>query len=135
MAAKYAAASTKDNPIVQVSCNYGGEQVFYNININEVDPSNASRLEMFALSAYGDDQGMGTNNTFGTYNTMRYYQGNANELGIIAAEDGLEAFENQKFNWLEICGEVMKSYLKGNLLNQYSEGTSLINLFTKYPKA
>jgi hypothetical protein len=76
---------------------------------------------------------MGTNNTFGTYNTMRYYQENANELGIIAAEDGLEAFENQKFNWLEICGEVMKSYLKGNLLNQYSEGTSLLNLFSKYP--
>lgn len=42
MTAKYAEHSTDADPVIQVSSNYGGKTVIYNVNINEVNPQNAS---------------------------------------------------------------------------------------------
>lgn len=58
MKAQYAPESTKDNPVIQVTSNYGGEWVSYKVNVSEVEPHNASQLEMFALLSYSDDQGL-----------------------------------------------------------------------------
>lgn len=46
--------STPDNPIVQVVSNLGGKKVIYNVEVNKVNPNNATQLEMFALLSYTD---------------------------------------------------------------------------------
>lgn len=38
--------STPANPIVQVVSNLGGEKKIYNVEVNKVDPDNATQLEM-----------------------------------------------------------------------------------------
>lgn len=83
MKAKYAECSTQDNPVIYVETNYGGKTVSYNVNINEVDPNNASRLEMFALCSYADDVGIGDDSTFGTYKTLCSYMEMANHNGFV----------------------------------------------------
>ena len=71
LTARYAADSTEENPIIQVTSNYGGKTVSYNVNIKEVNPENASQLEMFALCSYADDKGLGKGGTFGSYHKLK----------------------------------------------------------------
>ena len=55
MAARYADGSTSENPVVQVSLRKSGNDVeYYDIDINSINPSNATELEMFALCSYAD---------------------------------------------------------------------------------
>ena len=52
--ARYADSSTPENPVIKI-----GD---YEVLVNEVDPHNATQLEMFALLSYLDDTNQ-TNNT------------------------------------------------------------------------
>ena len=133
MNAQYAKDSTSDNPIIQVTSNYGGKTVAYNVNINEVDPQNASKLEMFALCSYADDVGLGTDSTFGSYNAAKYYEINANDNGYISSENTFESFINTKLNWIEMCQRMMTDYYEAGLYGQYKEGQNLIRFFSEYP--
>ncbi len=59
MKAKYAEDSTSQNPIIQIESNYGGKNSIYKISINDINPNNASHIEIFALCSYADEQGKG----------------------------------------------------------------------------
>jgi hypothetical protein len=39
--------STEEDPIIKISCNYGGQQRYYDVHVNEVDPRNASMSNGF----------------------------------------------------------------------------------------
>ncbi len=78
--------STPDNPIVQVVSNLGGEKVIYNVEVNKVNPNNATMLEMFALLSYTDKMGITDGGTFGSHQQLEVYGGGA----------FLEAIENAK---------------------------------------
>lgn len=41
----YSDQSTEKDPIIRVSSNYGGEQRYYDVHVNDVDPRNASQLD------------------------------------------------------------------------------------------
>lgn len=137
MIAKYAECSTQDNPVIYVSTNYGGENVSYNVNINEVDPNRASQLEMFALCAYADDNGIGDNSTFGTYNTLRSYKEMADHNGYLDSQteelSAFEQFKNVKINWVNMSKKVMGLLYKCNDLIQYKKGLNIMDLFSRYP--
>lgn len=137
MKAKYAECSTKDNPVIYVETNYGGEAVSYNVNINEVDPNSASQLEMFALCSYADDVGIGDNSTFGTYSTLRSYEEMANHNGYLDFQieelSTFKQFKNVKLNWVNMNKKVMDLLYKCNDLIQYKKGLDIMNLFSKYP--
>lgn len=137
MKAKYAEGSTQDNPIIYVETNYGGKTVSYKVNINEVDPSCASKLEMFALCSYADDVGIGDNSTFGTYNTLRSYEEMANHNGYLDSQMGelsiFEQFKNIKLNWANMSRKVMDLLYKCNDIIQYKKGLNIMELFSKYP--
>ena len=135
--AAYAKESTSKNPIINVTTNYDGKTVSYNIKVNEVDPNHASRLEMFALCAYADDVGTGDKSTFGTYQTLRTYQEMAKYNGYISSDtegDTLEQFKNAKSNWVNMSQKVMDLLYQCNDLAQYNKGMSIMNLFSDYPK-
>ncbi len=136
MKAKYASCSTPDNPVIYVETNYGGKTVSYNISVNKVDPSNASRLEMFALCSYADDIGIGDNSTFGTFRTLRGYEDMAIHNGYINSETGnLNAFDlykNEKLNWVDMSKQVMDLLFRCIDLAQYNKGLSIMDMFSKY---
>lgn len=116
MVASYSAESTSENPIILVSSNYGGKNVTYEVNINEVNPRNASQLEMFALSSYMDDQGMTDGGSFGTYSKVKYYGLNASENGYnINIDDVME-----KTDWIGMLKEMMSLYFDNS--QTYAQG-------------
>ena len=49
-----------DNPIIQISSNAKGENHVYNIEINKINPQDATEMEMFALCSYADKIGKGS---------------------------------------------------------------------------
>ncbi|MCH5249385.1 MAG: hypothetical protein J1E98_05615 [Lachnospiraceae bacterium] len=110
MTAKYSEKSTEDDPVIRISSNYGGEQRYYDVHVNEVDPQNASQLEMFALSCYMDDKGITDGGSFGSYSKMKVYAQNA-------AYDGLcpdmqdPANISIKFDWVSILKQMAQTYL------------------------
>ena len=129
MRAQYAAGSTDADPIVQVTSNYGGKSVSYNVHINEVDPKNASQLEVFALCSYADDKDISSNTTFGSYQKLKIYGMNAEYNGYCGSMGGTDNFLNAKFDWEDIVTQMMSDYLGAGIYDQYQDGKNLLNLF------
>lgn len=129
MKAQYAAGSTEENPIIQVTSNYGGKTVSYNVNIREVDPENAFWLEMFALCSYADDKGLGKGGTFGSWQKLKVYAENAGENGYCGNPGGYNDFLYKKFDWKNIIGRMMEDFLRAGIYDQYQDGKNLISMF------
>ncbi len=136
MQAKYATDSTEENPIIYVETNYGGDKQTYNISINDINPQNASRLEIFALSSYADDQGIGSGSTFGTYSTLKTFYEMATHNGYLQTKNTTdniwEQFRNEKLNWESSSMKVMELLYRCNDMLQYSRGANIMKLFSKY---
>ena len=57
VSARYAQDSTTENPVVEVTVGQDGEESgVYRININDINPTNATQMEMFALFSHKDAQ-------------------------------------------------------------------------------
>ena len=66
--------STEQDPIIQVDYKVNGERHVYNIHVNDVDPTNASDMEMFAYLTYQGYIGNkipGAINNWSAYKTLR----------------------------------------------------------------
>lgn len=92
--AVYAPDSTLENPIVEV---HSSEEKVYRIYVNEVDPENATQMEMFALCAHADRQNI--HNT----TTSSYEIGFEHEL---FRSDTPEEFTTQKKDWMSKIKEL-----------------------------
>lgn len=110
MAAFNSDKSTAEDPIIKISSNYGGEQRYYDVHVNEVDPKNASAVEMFALCAYLDEQGVTDAGSFGSYNKLKVYGQNASESGnFIDLQDSSNY--NIRMDWIKMLREMAALYL------------------------
>lgn len=88
MTAKYAEDYSEENPVIKVTVTKPNGKEEYRININEVNPRNASEIEMFALCNYADANGIGTGGTFGSWQTLNYYRDNASHNGYFELTNG-----------------------------------------------
>ena len=101
MRAMLSEKSTPDNPIVQVVSNLGGKKVIYNVEVNKVNPNNATQLEMFALLSYTDKMGITDGGTFGSHQQLEVYGGNASSIGYCGSLLGADVFLNEKIQGTE----------------------------------
>ena len=109
MVATYSETSTEEEPVIRVSSNYGGEKRYYDVHVNEVNPRNASQLEMFALSCYTDDKEITERGTFGSYSKMKSFGGNASYLGGFPdVQDPANA--NTKMDWISMLKQMAQVY-------------------------
>ncbi len=119
MKAQYGASSTAEDPVIQVTSNYDGKTVSYNVHINEIDPRNASQLEMFALLSYADDQGISDGGTFGSYQQMKVYADNARMNGYWEGNEDLDSFVNAKHDWITMMTRMQDDYSKAGIYSQF----------------
>lgn len=125
MAAQYSEKSTAEDPVIRISSNYGGEQRYYDVHVNEVNPRNASQLEMFALSCYMDDKGMTDGGILGSYRKMKVYADNAAYHGLCP---DLQNSSNisVKLDWVSILKKMSQVYLENaQTYSQYLDADSL----------
>lgn len=127
MVARYAEDSTESDPIIKVSLR--SEE--YCIKINEVNPRNASEIEMFALCCYADDKGIGTGGTFGSWQTLNYYRDNASHNGYFELTNETDSFQSVKQDWMKMVQLMMKDYMEAGLYKQSLDGKGLLGIFER----
>lgn len=132
MSAFYSEDSTPADPIIHINSNYGGENRSYDVHVNEVDPRNASQLEMFALSCYQDDQGITESGTFGSFSRMKAYAGNDADLGRgMDLQNPENAFA--KFDWVSMLKRMAAEYLQNpQTYSQYLDCGKLSAVLEKW---
>lgn len=124
--------STPDNPIVQVVSNLGGKKVIYNVEVNKVNPNNATQLEMFALLSYTDKMGITDGGTFGSHQQLEVYGGNASSIGYCSSLSGEDVFLNEKFDWTSIMEKMVQVYKDAGIENQAEDCKALFDFFATY---
>jgi hypothetical protein len=100
---KYADDSTPENPIM---CTTTGERV----KINDVNPYDATELEIRIYYAHLDFIGKGTNSKFGTYNDLSLVKATAyvnNFTPYSPMDITEESIKNLKFNWVNLTRKVI----------------------------
>lgn len=132
--AKYAEESTSDNPVIEVVSNRGGEKTVYRVNINEVDPNNATMLEMFALLSYADDQGLSTPNSFSSFQELKVYAMNAAQNGYCESVESFEDFVNVKMDWTKPIDTVGQDYMEAGISEQYDATQALLDFLQNHIK-
>ena len=101
--AEYADSSTEQDPIIKV----GG----YEVRVNDVNPKNATEIEMFALTSYMDDKGLTDNTGMKTFNKMRAYSSQAEYNGFCnGIADPMTAW-SQNRDWTSILQNAKETYL------------------------
>lgn len=121
--------STPDNPIVQVVSHLGGKKVIYNVEVNKVNPNNATQLEMFALLSYTDQMGITDGGTFGSHQQLEVYGGNASGIGFCNSLSGADVFLNEKFDWTSIMEEMVQVYQEAGVEHQAEDCKKLLAYF------
>lgn len=126
--------STEANPVVQISSNEKGQHHYYNIDINSIDPNNATELEIFALCSYMDKIGRGTGSTFGSYNTLSTLRTYGNMVGenVLEEKSTWSDFQNNKKNWVELATKMMNFLSDINCIENYDlmkKGKKLVSYF------
>lgn len=119
MQARYAPHSTTDNPIVRVTVKDGDEWTSYDVNVFEVDPRNASQLEIFALMSYADDQGISRTGNIGSYRQLQMYADNAQQNGYWEGNGSLKDFVENKQNWTQMMEQMYNDYADSGIYSQF----------------
>ena len=97
--ARYADNSTSENPVIEVRISKeNGETQIFQMNINDIDPRNASQMEMFALLSHADAQGI-SEDGLDKSSYMKYLEC-AGQAGMEA--DSAEDFINKKQDWTQM---------------------------------
>lgn len=95
--------SDLNDPIVQIAYGKGDERKVYHVHVNDVDTSNASDMEMFALLSY---EGYKGNNVPGAINNYSAYKAMKANAGYGMGMMNENSFVNDKINAEQLLQEV-----------------------------
>ena len=137
MTASYLPESTSDNPMIQVGITYpGGVKETYDVAINEIDPSNATELEMFALCNYNDALGKKeVASTFGSWHVLKNNGRNAEMIGNFSMAHSTEEFTSVRQDWNAMVGNMKETHMSAGVFKQAMDADKLLEMFKEYMDA
>ena len=110
--AMYADSSTEQDPIVKV-----GD---YEVRVKDVDPNNATKMEMFALMSYMDDKGLTNNTGMKSFNKMTAYSSQAEYNGYCSGIYDENAAWTVERDWIGILGNAKETFF--SIPQTYNQG-------------
>ena len=110
--AMYADSSTEQDPIVKV-----GD---YEVRVKDVDPNNATKMEMFALLSYMDDKGLTNNTGMKSFNKMTAYSSQAEYNGYCSGIYDENAAWTVERDWIGILGNAKETFF--SIPQTYNQG-------------
>ena len=122
--AKYADSSTPAEPIIKV-----GD---YEVRVNDVDPNNATELEMFALMSYMEDVGMIEKHGMASYSKMKAYASQSEYDGVCSGIYDEQAFWYKKQDWFAIIDNAKQTFL--GMTETYSQSVECGKLLSYLEK-
>ncbi len=134
MTASYSQKSMPDNPIIQVGITFpGGVKETYEVVINEIDPSNATEMEMFALCNYNDALGKKeVGSTFGSWHVLKNNGRNAEYLGSFSMAHSVEEFTSVKQDWNAMVSSMKENHMEAGVFKQALDADKLLEMFKEY---
>lgn len=99
----YDKTSTDQDPVM---CSTEGDKV----HLKDIDPRNASALEMQMYCQYLDDTGQGTGGTFGSYSDLKYVKSSAGFNGLLdnfSFRLNDDSYRNDKQDWVYLTKRIM----------------------------
>lgn len=123
LTAAYADSFSSDAPMIKITAQKpDGTKQEYTVNIDEVDASSASDLEMFALCSYADAHEKHTEGTKSKWALLKgYVQDNSMDEGAM-----------QKRDWISMVDNTKESYMEAKLYKQVTDGNQLTQFLDKY---
>lgn len=122
--AKYADSSTPVEPIIKV-----GD---YEVRVNDVDPNNATELEMFALMSYLEDVGMIEKHGMASYSKMKAYASQSEYDGVCSGIYDEQAFWDKKQDWFAIIDNAKQTF--SGMTETYSQSVECGKLLSYFEK-
>ena len=122
--AKYADSSTPAEPIIKV-----GD---YEVRVNDVDPNNATELEMFALMSYMEDVGMIEKHGMASYSKMKAYASQSEYDGVCSGIYDEQAFWDKKQDWFAIIDNAKQTF--SGMTETYSQSVECGKLLSYFEK-
>lgn len=110
--AMYADSSMEQDPIVKV-----GD---YEVRVKDVDPNNATKMEMFALMSYMDDKGLTNNTGMKSFNKMTAYSSQAEYNGYCSGIYDENAAWTVERDWIGILGNAKETFF--SIPQTYNQG-------------
>jgi len=126
--AMYADSSTEQDPIVKV-----GD---YEVRVKDVNPNNATKMEMFALMSYMDDKGLTNNQGMKSFNKMTAYSSQAEYNGYCSGISDENAAWTVERDWIGILGNAKETFFSNpQTYNQGLECERIIENLKKWSGA
>ena len=122
--AMYADSSTEQDPIVKV-----GD---YEVRVKDVDPNNATKMEMFALMSYMDDKGLINNQGMKSFNKMTAYATQAEYNGYCRGISDENAAWTVVRDWIGILGNAKETFF--SIPQTYEQGLTCQKLIDSLSK-
>ena len=117
-----------DDVIVRVNISNG---LSYDVNLSEVDPRNATAIEMFAYCQYADENGMGiAGNHFGSWSALKSFMDPLGGLEFSSVEEAA----TKKLNWAQAISEADVSFKRestGEVMDVQDVLKMLIETYSK----
>lgn len=130
----YADDSTEEEPVVVLTKGIKGEELM-RVNINDIDPSSATKAEMFALCGYLDNKGLTAPSTFGSYTTLMVVEEMATHNGFMKATSSESNFSETKIDWTTITKKVADLVFRCKDMAQYLKIKSIADILPNYEKS
>lgn len=122
--AKYADTSTLAEPIIKV-----GD---YEVRVNDVDPNNATELEMFAWMSYMEDAGLIEKHGMTSFSKMKAYALQSEYDGVCSGIYDEQAFWDKKQNWPAIIGNAKQTF--SGMTETYTQAIECGKLLSQFEK-
>ena len=100
--AMYADSSTEQDPIVKI-----GD---YEVRIKDVNPNNATKMEMFALMSYMDDKGLTNNQGMSSFSKLTAYAAQAEYNGYCSGIADENAAWTVERDWIGILRNAKETF-------------------------
>jgi len=130
LSAEYSSNSSYDNPVVSVtikSCNVI-EKI--DININSVNPQNATTLEMFAFCKYTESQLPDSPMFFAVWENLIQFQEIAEKSNTFEPAQNIMECKNSKKDWGLMVTNVNKISMEEGDYNKLIQGKKLEGIFS-----
>lgn len=127
--AQYATTATEEEPIIEIVSNYGGERTTYEVQVRQVNPRNATMLEMFALCSYADEKMVTEGSAFGSFRELKNYVSVAGNQKLGHKTQTYEEFLQEKQNWEAIVNYMKEEFLEAGIYYQYQSCLQLLDIF------
>lgn len=124
--------SFSEDKILQVISNYGDSRQKTEIAVTDINPKNATMMEMFAGCSYADYCIHGAQSAFGSFEELKKYLSMAGAQKLCVCRKSYEELITRKRNWETIVKRMRQEYLDAGLYAQYQSCLHLQDIFDFY---